>query len=326
MKLQFFLSSFFVQSLPISDEEPKTGFSSNRVKFKIENRDTCPEDEMDFCEGDICGEWICPQGTKEHNSCELVFQDKAAAATITEKYRTCSCHAYVGPIQIFTGCKWKRSDIRPENLEIDPESRSFAASGEGPVVLEMEFTTPTPETTTTVSTGLPKEENFMLFDVEEEPEKTSDISAIFSGSFISCLRSLPEKAEILCELKESTRSCDVTCEDQTEHNVCLCDEEGCFWRNSFNRNCKEFSQEPVRHVRPVQIEEPVRKQTETVGEEPVHHRATELSQAVERFREVESDQGQYRKILREDGTYVRGYDLMLGLIEEMYENGLMQKL
>lgn len=71
-----------------------------------ENRHQCPEkDEMTFCEGEICRDWICPHGTTEHDSCELDFEDEAYER---KKYRTCSCHKLIGSIQIFSGCKWKR--------------------------------------------------------------------------------------------------------------------------------------------------------------------------------------------------------------------------
>ena len=111
----------------------ESGFSSNRIKLKVrDHRDQCPEDEMSFCEGKLCGNWICLDGAKEHDSCELEFDDAAAAENISEKYRlvlkkmeeylifknllkfletklrTCSCHSNVGVIKIFVGCKWKR--------------------------------------------------------------------------------------------------------------------------------------------------------------------------------------------------------------------------
>jgi hypothetical protein len=41
---------------------------------------------MSFCEGDICGNWICLDGAQEHDSCELDF----AGENITEKYRLVS--------------------------------------------------------------------------------------------------------------------------------------------------------------------------------------------------------------------------------------------
>ena len=85
----------------------------------------------------------------------------------------------------------------------------------------------------------------MLFDVEEA-EQTSDISQIFTGLFLNCLRALPGQAEIICRLEESTRPCEITCGEETDHNVCMCDKEGCFWRNSFNRNCNSF-EEPAHH-------------------------------------------------------------------------------
>jgi len=153
------------------------------------------------------------------------------------------------------------------------------------------------------------EQNFMLFDIEEA-EQTSDISQIFTGSFLNCLRALPGQAEILCRLEESTRPCEVKCDDETDHNVCLCDADGCFWRNLFNRKCNSF-EEPVQH------EEPIREI------ETVRHEESALNKL--KFKEMKKDEGKYKTILVEDGTYVHGYDLMLGLIQEMYDNGLMQK-
>jgi len=327
MKLLFSLLTIFVQSLPVSNateiDTVPTGssLSSNRVRFKIENRDQCPEEETTFCEGEVCREWICTHGTLEHDSCELDFGDEAPVEDMMQQYRTCSCHSFIGPIEIFTGCKWKSTDIRPASLDIE-------ASGEQPTfeILEEEFMThitPIPETTAPTkirASELPyyeSEENFMLFDVEES-EKTSDISQIFVGSFISCLRSLPGKAEILCSLEETTRPCEIKCEDETDHNVCLYDEEGCFWRNSFNRNCYSF-EESFNHER-ARYEEHARQEVHVDREE------TELSEELQKFREIKSDGRHLKKILREDGTYVHGFDLMLSLIEEMYDNGLMQKL
>jgi len=83
-----------------------SGFSSKTILITSENRHQCPEeDEMTFCEGEICIDWICPHGTTEHDSCELDFEDEAYER---KKYRTCSCHKLIGSIQIFSGCKWKR--------------------------------------------------------------------------------------------------------------------------------------------------------------------------------------------------------------------------
>ena len=171
------------------------------------------------------------------------------------------------------------TDIRPASLDIE-------ASGEQPTfeILEEEFMThitPIPKTTEPTEirpSELPyyeSEENFMLFDVEES-EKTSDISQIFVGSFISCLRSLPGKAEILCSLEETTRPCEIKCEDETDRNVCLCDEEGCFWRNSFDEKCYSF-EETDQQEESARFENPV----------------------LEKFREVKSDERHLKMIFRE---------------------------
>merc|ERR1719215_2268009 len=166
---------------------------------------------------------------------------------ITEKYRTCSCHFYVGVVKIFEGCKWKSSEIQPDNLRINDESKFFEASGD--------------------------EQPIMLFDVEEA-EQTSDISQIFTGLFLNCLRALPGQAEIICRLEESTRPCEITCGEETDPNVCMCDKEGCFWRNLFNRNCNSF-EEPVHH------EEAIREI------ETVHHEESALSKL--KFKEMKND-------------------------------------
>ncbi|CBY11320.1 unnamed protein product [Oikopleura dioica] len=253
-----------------------------------------------------------------------------------------------------------RSDNRPSNLKILAESNSIENSKEEQivVVLEEEFTTQS--TAISVTTGLTviqervrpqstlipektkdqkklpdqkivetqevveelksaesaktryeelvkneDKDNVMLLDIEEV-EKTSDTSEIFVGSFISCLRSLPGQADIFCSLEETTRPCEVTCEDKTEHNVCLCDDDGCFWRNNFNDNCNSYVK-TLNHKKSVDL-----KQSPT-------------SNIPEKFKEIKTNERQYKTILRQDGTYVLGFDLMLGLIEEMYNNGLMQK-
>ena len=123
----------------------------------------------------------------------------------------------------------------------------------------------------------------MLFDVEEA-EQTSDISQIFTGLFLNCLRALPGQAEIICRLEESTRPCEITCGEETDHNVCMCDKEGCFWRNLFNRNCNSF-EEPVHH------EEAIREI------ETVHHEESALSKL--KFKEMKNDEGKYKTILGE---------------------------
>lgn len=55
-----------------------------------DHRDQCPEDEISFCEGEFCGNWICLDGAKEHDSCQLDFDNDAAGENITEKYRLVS--------------------------------------------------------------------------------------------------------------------------------------------------------------------------------------------------------------------------------------------
>ena len=55
-----------------------------------DHRDQCSEDEMSFCEGELCGNWICLDGAKEHDSCELELDDAADPENITEKYRLVS--------------------------------------------------------------------------------------------------------------------------------------------------------------------------------------------------------------------------------------------
>ncbi|CBY19290.1 unnamed protein product [Oikopleura dioica] len=253
------------------------------------------------------------------------------------------------------------SDNRPSNLKILAESNSIVNSREEHIVVVLEEEYTTQSTAISVTTGLTniqervrpqstlipettkaqkelpdqkivetqevveelrsadsakiryeelvktgdKDNNVMLRDIEEE-EKTSDTSEIFVGSFISCLRSLPRQAEIFCSLEETTRPCEVTCEDKTEHNVCLCDDDGCFWRNNFNDNCNSYVK-TLHHKESVDL-----KQSPT-------------SNIPEKFKEIKTNERQYKTILRQDGTYVLGFDLMLGLIEEMYNNGLMQK-
>ncbi|CBY23613.1 unnamed protein product [Oikopleura dioica] len=307
MKLQFFLSTFIVESSPVNNDTvidtatSGSGFSSKTILITSENRHQCPEeDEMTFCEGEICIDWICPHGTTEHDSCELDFEDEAYER---KKYRTCSCHKLIGSIQIFSGCKWKSVYFRPASLDIEStgEESNFITLQETIQVTEIQ------------AAELPDneiEENFMLFDIEagiqitaKKPEKSSEISQIFVGSFGGCLNSLPRNADILCKLEETTRPCEIKCTDKTEHNVCLCDNEGCFWRNSFDKKCYSFEETD-------QQEESVRF----------------AQQLVEKFREVKSDERHVKMIFREDGTYVHGFDLMLGLIEEMYDNGFLQKV
>ncbi|CBY15001.1 unnamed protein product [Oikopleura dioica] len=361
MKVAFFLSSFFVQSIPVSNKTVSTESesTSKTIKITVLNKDQCPEDMTSICNSEICEEWICPQGTLENDSCVLDSVDEIAGEQMARKYRTCSCHTFLGPIKIFTGCEWKSSDNRPSNLEILPESNSLENSKllEEPIVVGLgeEFTTQStaislttelteimrPQSTLiqkttetpeelpdikTLETGevvgklgsaelaknrdeelfeTENEDNFMLLDIEEQ-EKTSDISQIFAGSFISCLRSLPGQAEILCSLEKTTRQCEVTCEEKTEHNVCLCDKDGCFWRNNFNNTCNYYVK-TLHHIESVDLKK------------------SQSSNIPEKFKEKETNQRQYKTILRQDGTYVHGYDLMLGLIQEMYNNELMQK-
>jgi len=58
------------------------------MKFKIrENHDQCSKDKTSFCDGDFCGKWDCPDGTKDQDSCQLIFNGDAAAANINNKYR-----------------------------------------------------------------------------------------------------------------------------------------------------------------------------------------------------------------------------------------------
>ena len=132
------------------------------------------------------------------------------------------------------------------------------------------------------------ERNFILFDVEES-EQTSDISQIFTGSFLNCLRALPGQAEILCRLEDSTRPCEIKCGEETDHNVCLCDADGCFWRNSFNKKCNSF-EEHVQH------EEAIR------NIETVRHEESALNKL--KFKEMKNDEGKYKTILGE-GNFLK---------------------
>ena len=71
-----------------------------------------------------------------------------------------------------------------------------------------------------------------------ESMKTSDFSQIFVDSFLDCLRTLPRNAQVICSLGDNSRSCEIKCAENIEHNFCLCDSTGCSWRNSFNQKCE----------------------------------------------------------------------------------------
>ena len=112
MKVAFFLSIFFgmlklyarflsnskfqVQSIPVSNKTVSTGFesTSKTIKITVLNKDQCPEDVTSFCDGEICEEWICPQGTLENDSCVLDSVDEIAGEQMARKYRQGSCRLF----------------------------------------------------------------------------------------------------------------------------------------------------------------------------------------------------------------------------------------
>ena len=88
-----FKLEFLVQSIPVSNKTVSTGseITSKTIKITVLNKDQCPEDVTSFCDGEICGEWTCPQGTLEDDSCRLDSVDEIAGEQIAKKYRQGSC-------------------------------------------------------------------------------------------------------------------------------------------------------------------------------------------------------------------------------------------
>ena len=61
--------------------------TTGSIRFNVQSRNSCPEDSPFFCGGVICGEWMCPSGTTEKQSCELKLKKNLTDDVFMEKYR-----------------------------------------------------------------------------------------------------------------------------------------------------------------------------------------------------------------------------------------------